>query len=42
MLSFKTVFLAVATALVATVQADYYINPDSVPLSTRRMLSAQL
>lgn len=35
--SFKTAFLALAAALVATVQADYYINPDSVPLSTRSM-----
>ncbi|KAG6367950.1 hypothetical protein INS49_002150 [Diaporthe citri] len=34
--SFRTAFLAVATALVATVQADYRIEPSSVPLSTRR------
>lgn len=33
--SFSTVFLAVATAFVATVQADYRIEPSSVPLSTR-------
>ncbi|KAL2287893.1 hypothetical protein FJTKL_04680 [Diaporthe vaccinii] len=34
--SFRTAFLAVATALVATVQADYRIEPSSVPLSTRK------
>jgi hypothetical protein len=34
--SFKSTVLAVAAALVATVQADYYIEPSSVPLSTRQ------
>ncbi|KAH8766864.1 hypothetical protein F5883DRAFT_79601 [Diaporthe sp. PMI_573] len=34
--SFGTVLLAVATAFVATVQADYRIEPSSVPLSTRK------
>jgi len=33
--SFKSAALAVAAALVATVQADYYINPDSVSASLR-------
>lgn len=34
--SFKTAFLALAAALVATVRADYYIVPDSVPYPTRQ------
>ncbi|KUI57123.1 hypothetical protein VP1G_04469 [Cytospora mali] len=34
--SLRTSFLAAAAALVATVQADYYIQPDSVPLATRQ------
>lgn len=33
--SFRTTILAVATAFVATAGADYYIEPDSVPASTR-------
>lgn len=33
--SFKTVFLAVAAALVGTVRADYFVEPSSVPLTTR-------
>ncbi|KAG8163220.1 hypothetical protein KVR01_006517 [Diaporthe batatas] len=33
--SFKTVFLSVATALVGTVRADYFIDPSSVPRTTR-------
>lgn len=35
MLSFRTAFLATAMAFVVTVQADYKIDPSSVPLSTR-------
>lgn len=34
--SFRTAVTVVATALVASVQADYYIEPSSVPLATRR------
>ncbi|ERS99190.1 uncharacterized protein SPSK_04558 [Sporothrix schenckii 1099-18] len=34
--SLKLAVLAVATALVSTVRADYYIQPDSVPLSLRQ------
>ncbi|ROV96369.1 hypothetical protein VPNG_09063 [Cytospora leucostoma] len=34
--SFKTSFLAMVAAIVATVQADYYITPSSVPLDTRK------
>lgn len=34
--SFKTVFLAVAAALVGTVRADYFVEPSSVPLTTRK------
>ncbi|KAL1882215.1 hypothetical protein Daus18300_000701 [Diaporthe australafricana] len=34
--SFRTAFLAAAAVLVATVQADYSIDPSSVPLSTRK------
>lgn len=33
--SFRTVLLAATAAFVATVQADYSIEPSSVPLSTR-------
>ncbi|KAF3764489.1 hypothetical protein M406DRAFT_278023 [Cryphonectria parasitica EP155] len=33
--SFKTAVLAVATAFVASVRADYYIVPTSVPVATR-------
>lgn len=35
MLSLKTTFLAAATLLASAVRADYYIDPDSVSLSTR-------
>ncbi|KAK8121925.1 hypothetical protein PG984_010595 [Apiospora sp. TS-2023a] len=34
--SFKTTVVAVATMLVASVQADYVIDPSTVPMSTRR------
>ncbi|KAM0344041.1 hypothetical protein ACHAPU_007944 [Fusarium lateritium] len=34
--SFRTVVLAVAASAVAVVNADYVIDPDSVPLATRR------
>ncbi|GKT91857.1 LOW QUALITY PROTEIN: CDP-alcohol phosphatidyltransferase protein [Colletotrichum tofieldiae] len=34
--SFKSTFFAVAAAFVATAQADYVINPDTVPLSVRK------
>ena len=34
--SLKIAILAVATALVSTVRADYYIEPDSVSLSLRQ------
>ncbi|KAJ0108930.1 hypothetical protein J7T55_005475 [Diaporthe amygdali] len=34
--SFRTAFLAVAAAFVATVQADYKIDPSSVSLSIRK------
>ncbi|KAK6821001.1 hypothetical protein PG990_012983 [Apiospora arundinis] len=34
--SFKTAAVAVATMLVAAVQADYVIDPSSVPMSSRR------
>ena len=34
--SFKSTVLAVAAALVASVNADYYIQPDSVSLATRQ------
>lgn len=33
--SFRTAFLAAAAVFVVTVQADYSIDPSSVPLSTR-------
>lgn len=35
MLSFKSTALAAVTLLAATARADYYIDPDSVSLSTR-------
>lgn len=34
----KTAILATATALVATVGADYYIDPNSVDINTRSEL----
>ena len=34
--SFKSTVLAVAAVLVASVNADYYVAPDSVPLSLRK------
>jgi hypothetical protein len=36
MVSFRTALLALAAA--TTVAADYYIDPDTVPLSTRSKL----
>jgi len=36
--SFKSTTLAVAAAFVAVARADYVIQPDSVPLSTRSRL----
>ncbi|KAK1716657.1 hypothetical protein BDP67DRAFT_488083 [Colletotrichum lupini] len=33
--SFKSTVFAVAAAFVATAQADYYVEPSSVPLATR-------
>lgn len=38
--SFKTTVVAVATMLVASVQADYIIVPNTVPMSTRSRSSA--
>ncbi|KAK1972210.1 hypothetical protein LY78DRAFT_665470 [Colletotrichum sublineola] len=34
--SFKSTLFAVAAAFVATAHADYFVEPDSVPLSTRK------
>lgn len=34
--SFRTTVLAVAASLAAVAQADYVIDPESVPLSERR------
>lgn len=36
MLSLKTTVLAAVTLLTSTVRADYYIDPDSVSLATRK------
>ncbi len=33
--SFRSIVLAVAATLVSTVHADYYIDPNTVSLSTR-------
>jgi hypothetical protein len=35
--SLRTTVLAVAASCVAVVNADYYIEPDSVPISQRRV-----
>jgi uncharacterized membrane protein len=34
--SFRTIVLAVAASAVTVVNADYVIDPNSVPLATRR------
>jgi hypothetical protein len=35
--SFKAIVFAIAAAFIATSQADYYIDPSTVPLSKRSM-----